>query len=92
MLLPSLGVGGWWWGHKEISERRGVQVTESPTCGECRYCVDTGVDISRYLHTHLTRARTGHWSPGMWALGGEVVRVRGGLLRDIALTHDMSQF
>ena len=61
-----------------------MQVTESPTCGECRYCVDTGVDISRYLHTHLTRARTGHWSPGMWALGGEVVRVRGGLLRDIA--------
>ena len=75
-----------------------MQVTESPTCGECRYCVDTGVDISRYLHTHLTRARTGHWSPGMWALGGEVVRVRGGLLRDIAFvgpgddTRDTSQF
>ena len=65
-----------------------MQVTESPTCGECRYCVDTGVDISRYLHTHLTRARTGHWSPGMWALGGEVVRVRGGLLRDIAFVSE----
>ena len=94
--LPSLGVGGWWWGHKEISKRRGVQVTESPTCGECRYwcryCVDI-LDI--YTLTWPGPGQvTGALVCGHWVV---VVRVRGIIARHCSCearqdTRDTRQF